>query len=237
MYKELIYRYNSGTEALAAALKQLQVKTAVIPSYTCEDLPTACKLAGVKFIIVDCETNLQISVDAIKKVEKKFDCIIVPHMFGIQAPVQKISETFKSKLIIEDCSQGHGLPNIGEYSDVVITSVNSTKWLKGKEHMGLLYTNGRIEEGDNVTDDLAIKQLHDSIIPRLKNRLERARELTNAGIELVGNNQPNSYLRGMYFTERQRRLPYIPLHDIYLGFDCPIVDSFKNKLDWISIYD
>ena len=237
MYKEYIYRYNSGTEALAAALKQLKPKVAIIPSYTCEDIPTACKLAGVRFIIVDCEKNLQISLKAIKAIEEDFDCIIVPHMFGIQAPIKKIAKAFPDIDIIEDCSQAHGLPDIGKYSRLIISSVNSTKWLKGKEHIGLVYSNEQMKIGEDVTIDPYIAQLHATIIPRLKNRLERARELTNAGIELVGNNQPNSYLRGMYFTDKQKRLPYIPLHDIYSGFDCPIVDSFKHKLDWISIYD
>lgn len=236
MYKTFTYRYNSGTQALAAALKYLQVSKVVIPSYTCDDLVTACKMVGAEFIIVDCEMNLQISPSAIKALDIDFDCIIVPHMFGIQAPVKEIVEMFPDTYVIEDCSQGHGLPDIGEYSNVVITSVNSTKWLKGKKHMGLLYCDVPYLEED-VSDDKEIKELHDSIVPRLKNRLERAREILNAGVELVGSNQPNSYLRGMYFTDKQKRLPYIPLHDIYPGFKCPTVDSFKNKLDWISIYD
>ena len=57
----------------------------------------------------------------------------------------------------------------------------------------------------------------------------------NAGIDLIGKNQPNSWLRAMYFGP-QKRIPYTPLHDLYPGFNCPIVDSYKNKLDWISIF-
>ena len=33
------------------------------------------------------------------------------------------------------------------------------------------------------------------------------------------------------------RKPYIPLHELYGKFDCPIVDSYSNKIDWISIFD
>ena len=59
--------------------------------------------------------------------------------------------------------------------------------------------------------------------------------LANAGIDLIGSNQPNAWLRALYFGS-QKRVPYRALHDIYPGFDCPVVDSYKNKLDWISIF-
>ena len=41
----------------------------------------------------------------------------------------------------------------------------------------------------------------------------------------------------MYFTGTPIRKPYIPLHEIYGKFDCPIVDSYSNKIDWVSIFD
>ena len=43
----------------------------------------------------------------------------------------------------------------------------------------------------------------------------------------------NAYFSGF---GSQKRIPYTPLHDIYPGFKCPTVDSYKNKLDWISIF-
>ena len=86
-------------------------------------------------------------------------------------------------------------------------------------------------------DHIAYKlnQLYFDIPQRLSNRQSKANELINAGVDLIGSNQPNSWLRAMYFGI-QKRTPYTPLHDIYPGFDCPIVDSYKTKLDWISIF-
>jgi dTDP-4-amino-4,6-dideoxygalactose transaminase len=238
MYKQNIYKYSNGTSALVAALRYAKATTVVIPSYTCQDLVTACQIAGCEFLIVDCDLDLQISVDAVLNLSKDrvFDTIIIPHMFGIQAPIARIRDLEPNATIIEDCSQAHGLPDIGVFSDIVVTSVNKGKWLVGLEHMGLLYTNQQLEEEEVCNDDKSIHELHNAITAKVKVRKERARELLNAGIDLVGSQSPNVYLRGMYFTENQKRIPYIPLHDIYPNFDCPNVDGFKHRLDWISIH-
>ena len=68
-------------------------------------------------------------------------------------------------------------------------------------------------------------------------RKNKAQELLNAGLDLIGKDKPNSWLRGMYFTNNPKRKPYTPLHEIYGKFDCPIVDSYSNKIDWISIFE
>ena len=58
----------------------------------------------------------------------------------------------------------------------------------------------------------------------------------DAGVDLIGKDKPNAWMRAMYFTENQKRVPYTPIHDLYGNFKCPNVDSYKNKLDWISIF-
>jgi len=239
--KKYVYKYSSGTESLVVALKQLNSKRVIVPSYTCTDLITAIQIAGCEFFIADCDFNLQISLKSVTNLIKKFDIdtIIIPHMFGIQAPISEIRTSFSSLKIIEDCSQGHGLPNIGEFSDVIVSSINTGKWLTSNIHYGLLYTNNEITLQSNVTHEMYIKELHASITNKVKNRKERAREIQNAGVVLIAYDEPNVFLRGMYYTDKQKRIPYIPLHDIYdpyKKFNCPQVDDFKTKIDWISIY-
>ena len=77
----------------------------------------------------------------------------------------------------------------------------------------------------------------DEIKDRLDKRTKFANEIINAGVNLIGKDIPNSWLRGMYITGTPIRRPYIPLHEIYGKFDCPIVDSYSNKIDWVSIFD
>jgi len=66
-------------------------------------------------------------------------------------------------------------------------------------------------------------------------REQLAKELLNAGVDLIGQGE-SSWLRGMYFTEEAERQPYTPLHLIRPGFDCQKINSYINKVDWISIH-
>ena len=229
MYKKYQYNTETGTKALEIALKTLKSKKVIIPTYTCQDVLRAVLNTNCEPIIVDCNKNLQIDVTSVLKVVKKADTIIVPHMFGIQNPIAPL-KNFNLK-IIEDLSQCHGLPGLGDFADVVITSLNKSKWLD-KNGGGYIWTD------ENLNIDLSTDKMSDwNIEIKYNNRTNRAKELLNAGLNLIGKDIPNSWLRGMYITGTPIRRPYIPLHEIYGKFDCPIVDSYCNKIDWVSIFD
>ena len=141
MYKTYTYDTESGTQALTIALKICKSKKVIIPTYTCEDVLTAVLKANCKPIIVDCNKNLQIDIASVLKVVKEADTIIIPHMFGIQNLVSPF-KNFNLK-IIEDLSQCHGLPGLGNHADIVITSLNKSKWLD-KKGGGYLYTDKKL---------------------------------------------------------------------------------------------
>ena len=208
MYKKYSYHYESGTKALTVALKILKSKKVIIPTYTCEDVLTAVLNAGCKPIIVDCNEKLQIDVASVLKVIDKADTIIIPHMFGIQNQVSPF-RNFNLK-IIEDLSQCHGLPGLGHFADIVVTSLNKSKWLD-RNGGGYIYSNKKIDMDlpTGTTDEAW------NIEERYNNRVNRAKELLNAGLDLIGKDIPNSWLRGMYFTGTPTRRPYIPLHELY----------------------
>ena len=229
MYKKHQYNTETGTKALEIALKTLKSKKVIIPTYTCQDVLRAVLNTNCEPIIVDCNKNLQIDVTSVLKVINDADTIIIPHMFGIQNQVAPF-KNFNLK-IIEDLSQCHGLPGLGDFADIVVTSLNKSKWLD-KKGGGYIWTDEKLNI--NLSTD---KMLDWDIKTKYDNRLTRAKELLNAGLDLIGKDIPNSWLRGMYFTGTPTRRPYVPLHEIYGKFDCPIVDSYSNKIDWISIFD
>ena len=79
---------------------------------------------------------------------------------------------------------------------------------------------------------------YDNAKPSQRNKVTQfANELINAGIDLIGKDRDNAWMKGMYFTDNQKRKHYTPLHELYGKFDCPIVDSYSNRIDWISIFD
>ena len=225
----------NGKTAIFEALKILNSKHVALPTYTCHRVLQACLDAGVTPYIVDCGLDLQIDVS---KIPIEVDTVIVPHMFGIQADVKSLSY-FK---VIEDCSQCIGLPNLGKYSDIVIASTGPTKWLnvgEDKESGGGILAHNvsdfRFEKIYNKPIASKLNQMYLEIPKILESRTNKANEFINAGVDLIGKDQPNAWLRALYFGS-QKRVPYTPLHDQYPGFECPIVDSYKNKLDWISIF-
>ena len=229
----------SGTKAIEHSLKLLDSKYVALPSYTCERVLKGILDAGCKPQIVDCGKDLQIDLESLSKIKKGFDTVIVPHMFGIKVDIKPIRDMGFN--IIEDCSQCLGLDGLGEYSDYVVVSVGPTKWLSVGAGGYVIGHNVRsINNGisqwtfDNYFS--RAEKLVNDIPTRLQKRVDFSKELLNAGIDLIGKDRENAWMRGMYFTENQRRKPYTPIHELYGDFKCPMVDSFKNKLDWISIF-
>jgi len=227
MYKKYTHKTNSGTEALVIALKQLNSKKVIIPTYTCTDILDAVKQADCEYTIVDCGYDLQIDTLEVINLANENDTVIIPHMFGIRADVKIIKEKTSLK-IIEDLSQCHGLKDLGKYADIVVSSTNKSKWIDLKGG-GIIFsdTNLNLPLYDFTKHKLLIEN-------NLNRRIELADEIIEAGVKLIG--KESSWLRGMYFTlTKSSRLPYIPLHKLENTFGCSKVDSYINNINWISI--
>lgn len=229
MYKKYTYQTNSGTDALIIALKQLNSKVVIIPTYTCTDILKAVKQANCEYIIVDSGLDLQIDILSVFKESVNADTVIIPHMFGIRANIQAIKENTNLK-IIEDLSQCHGLPDLGKYADIVVSSTNKSKWID-------LNGNGLIFS-DNLISALNTFDFS-KFIPKIEKDFSRrtliANEIKSAGVKLIGNE--SSYLRAMYFTDGvSTRVPYTPLHILENKFGCMKTTSYINKVNWISIF-
>lgn len=227
MYKKFTYKTQSGTDALVLALKQLDSKRVIIPTYTCTDILNAIKQANCQYTIVDCGYDLQIDTLEVISCASENDTVIIPHMFGIRADVKTIKEKTSLK-IIEDLSQCHGLKDLGKWADIVVSSTNKSKWIDFKGG-GLIFSDINL---DLPPYDFSEHKL--LIENNLNRRIELADEIIEAGVKLIG--KESSWLRGMYFTStKSSRLPYTPLHKLENIFGCSKVDSYINNINWISI--
>jgi len=226
MYKKYTYQTKSGTDALIIALKELDSKKVIIPSYTCTDILTAVTQTNCDYYLSDCDFDLQIDVKDVLSVADDYDTIIIPHMFGIRADVKTIREQTSLK-IIEDLSQCHGLIGLGKYADIVVSSTNKSKWLNFGRG-GFVFSNKMMNLPLYTFDELK-----PTIQSNLIKRVDLANEIKNAGVNLIGNE--SSWLRGMYFTDHSKREPYIPLHKIVGGLGCSKINSYIGKVDWVSI--
>ena len=137
----------SGTLGIVLALKSLDIRKGdkvATSSYICRTVIDAIKMIGaVPFL---CDINLyDYSIDY-KFLEKNFHskikCIILPHMFGIPADINRFKNL--GIPIVEDCAQSLGSKynkkKCGSFGDISVFSFQATKMITAGEG-GMLLTN------------------------------------------------------------------------------------------------
>ncbi|MBI2054301.1 MAG: DegT/DnrJ/EryC1/StrS aminotransferase family protein [Candidatus Staskawiczbacteria bacterium] len=129
---------NSGTAALHLALLSLRIgekDEIILPSYTCVALLNAINYVKAKPKLTDCNFDVKkgdfnISYSDVKaKISSKTKAIIVPHMFGLPAEIDKII-SFKIP-VIEDATQSLGGDYLGKksgsFGEISIFSLHHSK--------------------------------------------------------------------------------------------------------------
>lgn len=131
---------SSGTAALHLALLSLGIKEedeVICPSYTCVALLNAINYLGAKPELVDCNFDVKkedfnISFSELKnKITSKTKAVIVPHMFGYPAEIDKI---INLKIpVIEDATQALGNfyhnKKLGSYGIISFFSLHYSKMI------------------------------------------------------------------------------------------------------------
>jgi perosamine synthetase len=152
---------SSGTAALHLALLSLGVKQGdeiIIPSYVCQAVLNAVNYIRAKPVLVDIQEDFlnkghNISAETIKpSITKKTKVIIVPHMFGVPADIDKILEL---KIpVIEDCAQSLGAEykgkKVGSIGHIGIFSFYATKVISTGQG-GMIVTNSK-KIADKIED-------------------------------------------------------------------------------------
>jgi len=125
-----------GTSALYLALLALNIKKkdeVLLPTYVCTAVLNAVNYTGATPALADINSyDFNISYeDAVKKITNKTKAIIVPHMYGIPADVDKFLEL--GIPVIEDCAQSIGAKfknrKIGTFGNLSMFSFYATKLL------------------------------------------------------------------------------------------------------------
>lgn len=127
---------STGTLALHLALTSLNITAGnevILPSYTCRAVLNAVLYSGAAPVLCDVNReDYNISFDEVKKkITRKTKAIVVPHMYGCPAEIDK----FKSLgiFIIEDCAHSIGSEykgkKVGSWGDLSIFSFEGTKYI------------------------------------------------------------------------------------------------------------
>ena len=141
----------TGTLGLHLALLSLDLKPGaeiIIPSYTCRSVLNAVLHCRAKPVLCDVEVdtyNISIS-DAKKKMTARTQAIIVPHMFGYPAPVDKVKKL--GVPVVEDCAHALGSEykgrKAGSWGDLALLSFEGTKYIVTGEGGMVLANSSRI---------------------------------------------------------------------------------------------
>lgn len=151
---------SSGTSAIHLALLALDIKKGdevIIPSYVCTALLNAVNYIHARPVIVDVNTkDFNISVINIeKKIGYRTKAIIVPHMFGLAADIDKILSF--GIPVIEDCAQSIGATYkgkmVGSFGVISTFSFYATKMLAtGEGGMATSNSNELLEKMRDLRD-------------------------------------------------------------------------------------
>jgi len=112
---------NLGRTALKIGLKAIGLKEGagvVLPTVICSTVIRAVLEAGCRPILVDVEKTLHVSVSTLNSCKsERTHAVIVPHLYGLHAPIQEIKGWAKSKglYLIDDAAQAVGISVNGSY--------------------------------------------------------------------------------------------------------------------------
>jgi dTDP-4-amino-4,6-dideoxygalactose transaminase len=140
---------STGTLALYLALLCLEIKSkdeVIVPSYVCRSALNAVLYIGAKPVLCDVNsTDYNISfVDTRKKISQRTKAVIIPHMFGCPAEVDKFRNL--GIPVIEDCAHSIGAEykskKVGSWGDLSIFSFEGTKYITTGEG-GMVLANSK----------------------------------------------------------------------------------------------
>lgn len=142
---------NSGTDALKIALKSLNIKSndeVIIPSLTATATGSSVLEIGAKPVLVDVDYSGNLDPLKLKSlINKKTKAIIVVHLHGNMAKIEKIKSISKKIPIIEDCAQSFGSSlnkkKAGTYGLIACFSFYPTKNLSAIGDGGAIITNDK----------------------------------------------------------------------------------------------
>ncbi|MBI2635310.1 MAG: DegT/DnrJ/EryC1/StrS family aminotransferase [Parcubacteria group bacterium] len=163
----------SGTDALILSLKAFNIgpeDEVIVPAVSFFSTAGAIAWINAKPVFVDIElSSFNINPNLIEKaITLKTKGIIVTHLNGIMADMEKISELAKKHnlFLIEDAAQAVGSKyknrHPGYYSDIACLSFNPSKILNGFGDSGAIITNNK-----TIADKISLLRMYGTTFENL----------------------------------------------------------------------
>lgn len=132
--KNIVFTYHART-GLRIVLNSMGLPPNAsigVQAYNCFTVFTAIKKAGYKPVFIDIIDEFQLDLNDLEKKKDLFDALIVTHLFGIPADIDKIRAIIPKKPLIEDCAHGflskYKNKYVGTLGDIGIFSIGKAKF-------------------------------------------------------------------------------------------------------------
>lgn len=224
---------SSGKSALILAFLIIGLKQGdevILPTYICRSVYDAIRFVGAKPIVVDIEQNYCISSKAIKEnISNNTKAIIVAHIFGITAEIEKIMGIVKNNniIVIEDIAQAIGgrieKKKLGSIGDMSIGSMGGTKVITCGEGGFLLINNKNIlKEYYKIKEIIDFRaHLSDLVASLGLNQLKKNDSFINKRLKLA-----NRYIQ--IINKKQINIPIYNLSkSIFFRFPIRVKGSYN----------
>ena len=102
-----IFYVNHGRTGIRLALSALELPEGSrvgVQVFNCHTVFNAIKTAGYNPVFIDITDQFQIDIDDLKKKSNKIDALIITHLFGIPADIDKVYDILSDIPVIEDCA-------------------------------------------------------------------------------------------------------------------------------------
>ena len=239
----------NGTDAIEIALESLNLKKnseVIVPTNTW--ISTASAVVRQNLNLVFCDIDFEdfnfCLKDLENKINKKTSAIIVVHLFGKAAKMNKILQLTKKKniKIIEDCAQSTGTrinnKHVGTYGDIGTVSFYPTKNLGAYGDGGCILT-------DNNQINLKCRRIknhgsllrHDHQLIGRNSRLDNFQavviteklKMLNFDIEKK-NNIAQRYIDKLSILKNFILLPKREINEVHSFHQFVIICKYRNKL-------
>lgn len=147
---------NLGRTALTLGLKAMGLgkgDKVILPTIVCPTVIKAVIKADCSPVLVDVENNLHISVRTLESTKfKNAKAVIVPHLYGLYAPIQEIKDWAKNNglFLIDDAAQSVGISidnkYLGTFGDIGIFSFGPYKSLSTPRGGALISNDEKVIE-------------------------------------------------------------------------------------------
>lgn len=122
----------TGIRIALTALNLPKGSSIGVQAFNCQTVFNAISSAGFKLVFIDVTSSFQIDIEDLKRKKNQIDGLLLTHLFGIPADLDKVKEVLSDLPLIEDCAHSflskYNDRYTGTFGDIGVFSIGKAKF-------------------------------------------------------------------------------------------------------------